>query len=168
MSTQWWDVGIAPTFISEDVESSATTCKMQRLRLFQRFLYFVLRDIIHASATGVMYEGYPAYGRSSNRNVSTTVENQLIVACSRLSSHAQIARSDTPIRAVRNNLNRVSAIGFPPALAAFEGVGSAPFRLYKSIVFDKLHVLDLGFLRFIPDNTMYRYAQEPYHMRRVS
>ena len=45
-----------------------------------------------------------------------------------------------------------SAKHYPPSLAAFPGLGSAPFCLYRCISFDRLHVLDTGIIRDIHDN----------------
>lgn len=55
------------------------------------------------------------------------------------------------IRQVRKYLEGLSAHEYPPALETFSGLGSEPYRLYQSIAFDKLHALDLGSFRQLPD-----------------
>lgn len=59
--------------------------------------------------------------------------------------------SQSEVQYARAYLKRVSANFIPPALAAFNGLGSSPFRLYKSIAFDNLHLFDLGLARTLPD-----------------
>ena len=57
-------------------------------------------------------------------------------------------------------LQRESALEFPPFIAAMYGLGARPFRLYRNIAFDKLHVFDLGHLRVLADmaHTCFRNA----------
>lgn len=45
----------------------------------------------------------------------------------------------------------MSAQEYPPAIAAFKGMGTSPFHLYRSIGYDRLHVLDLDPFRQLPD-----------------
>lgn len=48
-------------------------------------------------------------------------------------------------------LKLISTTHVPPALAEFQGLNSKPLRLYRTVVFDKLHVVDLGVERMLPD-----------------
>ena len=49
-------------------------------------------------------------------------------------------------------IDKTSALQFPPAVAAIYGLGSLPYRLYKSIGVEGLHVFDLGPVRETADN----------------
>ncbi|KAI0558896.1 Zinc finger C2H2-type domain containing protein [Gracilaria domingensis] len=86
-------------------------------------------------------EGAPA------RNVSQIVRNQLLLGLKarepRQNYRTQDKHYKDAVRSARQELISVSAQEFPPALAAFHGLGTAPFALYESIGFDTLHVLDL-------------------------
>lgn len=61
-------------------------------------------------------------------------------------------------------LQRQSASPFPPCLAAMYGLGTKPFRLYKCIAFDRLHVFDLGVLRVVADEA-YKYFSNAFHSK---
>lgn len=54
-----------------------------------------------------------------------------------------------------------SATTFPPALAGCEVLGSFPFRLYRTMSFEKLHVFDLYVPRVITDNAQKYYLRSP-------
>ena len=66
----------------------------------------------------------------------------------------------------RQYLASISALHFPPTLAAFEGAVSYSYRLYASVGFDKLHVIELGYLRKITDDafTIFETSQQCYGM----
>eukprot|EP00171_Calliarthron_tuberculosum_P010077 IDg10077t1 len=84
---------------------------------------------------------FPVVGR----NVPSTVSKQLTV--SRASTAFETASEPPSAEEVTNAkkyLDRVSAICFPPALAAMYGLGTPPFQLYDAVGFDKLRMLHLG------------------------
>ncbi|CAN8063786.1 unnamed protein product [Agarophyton chilense] len=83
-----------------------------------------------------------------SRDVSKTIQYQLIAARQRL-QNAKPKRSLNENE--KQNLDNAriywrdrSAHEFPPALAAFQGLGSFPFLLYETIAFDTLHVIGSG------------------------
>ncbi|KAI0566558.1 hypothetical protein FGB62_7g37 [Gracilaria domingensis] len=92
---------------------------------------------------------------ASPRNVSKTVRYQLLTAKRRVQGAKPTRALSKEERArlgrAREYLHEFSAHEYPPALAAFRGLGSAPFLLYEVIGFDSLHVLDLGIFRLLPD-----------------
>ncbi len=103
------------------------------------------------------------------RNVSYTVQCQLRFARARLNAARRRSREEKlTLRKAREHLRAFSAMEFPPALAAFHGLGPKPFHLYSSIGFDKLHTVDLGVLRMIPDLTFTRLNSYPYLTMPVS
>lgn len=81
-------------------------------------------------------------GSHPQRDVCVTLRHQLILA-----KQNQSRRLDTYsishyiLFAISNR-----AHDFPPALACFTVLGSAPHNLYRIITFDKLHVVDLGII----------------------
>lgn len=92
------------------------------------------------------------------RDVYQTVKSQLIVANRKhhqpatTSGTTRSGEDSAVIKRAKNYLEEASALEFPPALAAFSGMGSFPYRLYSCIGFDKLHVIEHGILRLIPDD----------------
>lgn len=82
------------------------------------------------------------------RNVTGTVIEQLAASKNRGSM-----LPPTDIDEYISYLISKSATDMPPALAACEGLGSSPYRLYKSISFKKLHAFDQVVLRNIMDGT---------------
>ncbi|KAI0557092.1 hypothetical protein FGB62_342g012 [Gracilaria domingensis] len=92
---------------------------------------------------------------ASPRNISKTVRYQLLTAKRRVQGAKPTRALSKEERArlgrAREYLHEFSAHEYPPALAAFRGLGSAPFLLYEVIGFDSLHVLDLGIFRLLPD-----------------
>lgn len=86
-----------------------------------------------------------AYSRHS---VSTNIEKQLKMAQHKYSG-AKL--SGQQLLEVRNFLLTQSAHYIPSSLAAFDGLGSALFSLYKTTVFEKLHVFDLGIISDFTD-----------------
>ncbi|KAI0560730.1 hypothetical protein FGB62_102g013 [Gracilaria domingensis] len=92
----------------------------------------------------------------SYRDVYRTTMAQIEVAKS---------RRWKPVREVQQNiaskpnlepeilyLDSVSALQYPSALASFSGSSSFPYRLYASIGFDALHVLEHGVTRHVTDD----------------
>ncbi|KAK1867539.1 hypothetical protein I4F81_010046 [Pyropia yezoensis] len=78
---------------------------------------------------------------AAERDVVETLERQLEAA-----GH----RSHNRERARRETLEAVDSLtGFVPALAAMDGLSTAPYLMYKMIGFDALHVLDLGVTRYL-------------------
>ena len=59
-------------------------------------------------------------------------------------------------------LTAVSAQLYYSALAAMPGVGSPPYRLYSTVAFDLLHVMDLGIARIIPEKVCEILARTEY------
>lgn len=94
-----------------------------------------------------------ALSGAAERDVEKTVSMQLLVACHKRSAAKTSSLAQRKlVKRAKKYLEEMSAQEFPPSLAAFEGLGSKPFRLYRSIAFDKLHAFDLGPLRQIPDD----------------
>ena len=82
------------------------------------------------------------------RDVSRTLRMQLVAARN---------NRETPIdrRALREAdlyLRRHSAKPFPTSIAAFPGLGSEPFFLYRCISFDRIHVEDSGIIRDVQEH----------------
>eukprot|EP00171_Calliarthron_tuberculosum_P008884 IDg8884t1 len=103
-----------------------------------------------------------------DRSVTNTVSRQIVVARAALCTNDDALTyayniSPQATRVAKNYLHKVSAVPFPPALAAFCGMGSAPFHLYKSIGFDKLHTVDLGAERDISDNGYAAFSKPQYN-----
>lgn len=65
-------------------------------------------------------------------------------------------------------LQQQSASEYPPALAAFNGRGTPPFNLYRCVGFDRLHVLDLGLVRMIPDLAFKIFKKRDYNKSKLS
>ena len=82
------------------------------------------------------------------RDVSKTVSMQLIAAINKRETHEDREQ----VKQAQDYLRRHSAKSYPPSLAAFPGMGSPPFCLYRAISFDRLHVLDIGIIREIHDH----------------
>lgn len=90
----------------------------------------------------------------NERDVERAVLSQLRIAASSFQNASEICiYEELGIGAVeaRKYLIDRSNLCFPPTLAAFEGLTSYSYRLYKSVGFDKLHAFDLGILTLIPD-----------------
>lgn len=66
---------------------------------------------------------------------------------------------------LRKVLRHECAREFPPALACLPLFGSPPFRLYRSIAYDVLHVMDLGIIRSFADKVHIRMSQYDYRAR---
>eukprot|EP00171_Calliarthron_tuberculosum_P023381 IDg23381t1 len=103
-----------------------------------------------------IYQVQCANQNARSRHVVQTVQYQIFCAASKLpiESHGALATAGSKLFAfstMRHYLTRFSAIQFPPALAASYGFGTALFHLYQSAAFDRLHVIDLGVERDIPD-----------------
>lgn len=84
-----------------------------------------------------------------SRTVSDTVGYQLDLA-------VQKKEQNVPAEYVseaRQFFINQSAHEFPPALAAFDGLGWHPFHLYHRLTYDKLNVIDLGLLRCFAELT---------------
>lgn len=89
------------------------------------------------------------YKNHAKRSVPNTIRNQLKMAVHKTNP----TLSPDQLREIKHFLIMNSAQDFPPALAAFDGLGSAPFLLYVTPSFDKLHVMDLGLIRMFSDLT---------------
>ena len=74
-----------------------------------------------------------------------------------------VEHSKNDIIAARDYLRRVSATEIPPALASFAGFGTEPFLLYKSVGFDRLHLVDLVVARTLPDLSFYAFSEFSYN-----
>lgn len=61
--------------------------------------------------------------------------------------------TNTETSCTRRNLISHSLNELPPALTFFAGLGSAPYNLYRTASFDKLHVLHLGSILKVCDPT---------------
>ena len=88
------------------------------------------------------------------RRVEVVLQNQLSIANMNLQGKTlrnTFGDERIELLRLRKDLKIQSAKSIPPALACFEGLGTAPFHLFKSITFDKLHVFDLGIIRDIQD-----------------
>lgn len=98
------------------------------------------------------------------RDVTRTVRAQLRVAIVNRSSSKYDANR---VKADKRFLHLTSAKEYPPVLAAFRGLGSWPYRLYKSIGFDSLHTLSLGPFRDLPETAFraIRSSLKSYKMR---
>lgn len=265
ISEKWFDVGIAPSLVLGEKQRSDTAKRRERLHLFQRFLFAVLRDVMKASFDGVAFQDSMIFPRlvmvvsdqkherpffclksagafadcslcdmssrlpqkrkcpdasdsecetsitsdgdlqtmnnspqsfvsgaasprcaaasegdgsdlgisetgeekaldeevleiqtsranAASRDVITTLKFQIFVAVHNRDGPTRIsAPARLELRLAKRYLESVSALAYPPALAAFKGMGTAPFHLYRSIAFDRLHALDLGPLRELPD-----------------
>eukprot|EP00171_Calliarthron_tuberculosum_P003409 IDg3409t1 len=100
------------------------------------------------------------------RNVENTLSRQVIVARAKMRSldtneSFNLHRSD--VAKAKNYLKRTSASSFPPALGAMYGLGTRPYHLYKCVGFDKLHTVDLGTLRLLPDHAFTLFNSIYYH-----
>lgn len=84
----------------------------------------------------------------SPRPVGNTVTAQLELANHKLHGK-ELGRNR--LLSILSFLIKNSAHDFPSFLASFDGLGSAPFLLFCIIVFDKLHVFDLGLIRNFTD-----------------
>lgn len=90
---------------------------------------------------------------SEPRNVFQTVRRHLMVAGRKyFGTTTRYDCTSESLKEAKVFLEDMSAHEFPPSLAGFAGMGSNPNRLYKSIGFDKLHVIEHGILRYIPDD----------------
>lgn len=92
------------------------------------------------------------------RNVECTVSCQLDIAKYRCFNDEISNYSEK-----RSYLSSQSAIEFPPALAAIYGLGTQPYRLYKTIGLDRLHAFDLGVVRYLPDNCFRLFRSVSYN-----
>ena len=108
------------------------------------------------------------FGESATqRDVQRTISAALL-SCEELSEDTAHRRgmSLRELRKARgeakNYLTAMSAQQYPPALAAWPGLSSKPFLLYRSVASDTLLVMDLGILRIIPDYTHEVFARVEY------
>lgn len=105
------------------------------------------------------------------RNVVNVVSRQLVLAKSTVSpSNSTAGATYTPDEVLlsKRYLQRVSATHIPPALASCHGLGTEPYHLYKMIGFDKLHTVDLGLLRLLPDFAFKRFSVPEYNKGKLS
>ncbi|KAI0557494.1 hypothetical protein FGB62_294g06 [Gracilaria domingensis] len=102
------------------------------------------------------------------RDVYKTVSAQLKVAKTKKKSPGTFVHQ-SPIRDCIAFLDGHSALRFPSVLGAFSGAASPPYRLYSSIGFDMLHVLEHGTMRQLTDNAymVFEKAPEYYGMSRA-
>lgn len=64
---------------------------------------------------------------------------------------------------LKRALRHECAREFPSVLACLPLLGTPPFRLFKSVAFDALHVLDLGLSKSYADNMHITVSQSSYH-----
>lgn len=127
------------------------------------------------STTNVQLDDTPA----GKRLVVRTVGAQLLLTISKIqnggSSYSELLAAlkrelpsfwfqATPLNVadIRRYLLLHSCCELPPVLAAFHGLGTEPFLLYKSVGFDTLHVLDLGVMRTFPDSCWRHFATKKW------
>lgn len=96
---------------------------------------------------------------ATERLVSEVVQQQINIGKLTLRSQdgsSSSSRDLGPLNRAKimDYLKTHSALEFPPALAGFLGCGSAPFRLYRCVAFDKLHNFDIGILRMLMEGTL--------------
>eukprot|EP00171_Calliarthron_tuberculosum_P001347 IDg1347t1 len=120
-----------------------------------------------------VYQIQTSSHESKPRNVVNTISRQIIAVQSMLTSEHGFKESQ--LRFTREEtllskwyLKRVSATHIPTCFAAFYGLGTKPFRLYKTVGFDKLHVVDLGIERLLPDMAFQRFALPAYNRGVIS
>ena len=91
-----------------------------------------------------------------------TIRRQVAVAehCIRKKSTAS---SWVRIKEYRIDLEGVSALDFPPALAAFAGAGSFPYMFFGRVAYDKLHVNEHGVFRQIADEIFKVFEVHPQY-----
>lgn len=65
-------------------------------------------------------------------------------------------------------LQKQSASEYPPALAAFYGLGTYPYDLYGCVGFDRLHVLDLGLVRLVLDMAFTIFKRKDYNRAKMT
>ena len=104
---------------------------------------------------------------ASERNPERTIEAALVASKppNPEAPHSiRFNKRQQQLSEVRANqyLKSMSANPFPPAIAAFPGMSSGVARLYKTIAFDALHVMDLGLLREIPERTCEVFSTTQY------
>ena len=91
---------------------------------------------------------------AEERDVVKTLKAQLLVAkhvASEIFIRALAEDKKNAVASARSFLEKYGGLELPPALAAFEGLDSFPYRLYDTVTFDKLHAFDLGLLRELAD-----------------
>lgn len=113
----------------------------------------------------------PAAGQK--RSVQDTVENQLLVAL-----HARTLKKRKlgevhesgwrvcrrlRVATAKKQLMLSSSSEFPTALAVVQGLGSPPFLLYSCVGFDRLHVMDLGLGRQLPNMAYSVFGKSAYN-----
>ncbi|KAI0560295.1 hypothetical protein FGB62_117g110 [Gracilaria domingensis] len=82
------------------------------------------------------------YGvKAESRDVTKTVSAQLLV-----SGHTVTQTFFKSSLEAKRFLQGTSFSNYPPATPAFAGLGSPPYRLYRCVAFDKLHVVEHGIM----------------------
>eukprot|EP00171_Calliarthron_tuberculosum_P022686 IDg22686t1 len=189
-SVDWHDFGIAPHMLSIPALSNSKMAE-QRVLLWHRFLFLALKDATVASRVRFavhgtihllrphgeppelrdpandddVYRAQMSRTRVRERHVFNTVSRQLIVSRStQTQSGLEPVHTRDEITFAKRYLRRVSATHIPPALAAVHRLGSEPFQLCRCIAFDKLHCVDLGVGRLLPDFAFVAFASPQYNL----
>eukprot|EP00171_Calliarthron_tuberculosum_P004396 IDg4396t1 len=131
------------------------------------------QEICEISAENDVYLVQTGSSSARARNVINTISRQLIAVRTMLTSAHGFNEECTSFNSSdahlsKRYLKRVSATLILPSLASFHGLATPPYHLYTCVRFDKLHVVDLGVERMLPDMAFTTFARASYNKGVIS
>ena len=81
---------------------------------------------------------------------------------------ARASKNVPVVRTVRMYLARTSTTELQPAIAGFAQQATYPFRLFTSMTFDSLYVLELGLARVLTNNAYIAFTNQAYSAGEVT